>query len=854
MKLLGKTTKGGTRFELGSDTKRVARVTVLQPANVVKLSIYVDGLGSGNGDQVMRGVIYDSGGALVAVGDEVIVHDGQAAGWVDLPLTAYPHGVPLLAASYDFGVIGGAQTNSIRVYGDDPGSGAITGTLPLTVSGNEVTDASRLAAPAVGQMRDGRGVTFVVNLCVNGGFESGSTTPWAVRPNTTSLTADTTKSFSGTKSMKMVTTGANGGATINTGFAAGQTYTLSARVWVPVGVTASVMIQDTSGTTITAGAAGTDAWQYLTVTRTLAAGTTVLGANVFANIATTFWVDEVQVELGSVAHSYVPTSGSIAGLMQGTGDSSFGIRRAATNLHRDGQSASVVIGATWGIAGTGVTIAADPAVPAPFGLLSTRVVCDGTVAQQGVQPTTASGQAAAAGVNGVASVWFRGIAGASYLSWVRWYDSVPANLGDGPQTTFTATGEWQLISPAGLVVPATKVGSTFALMVRINGTRAETFWVAHPMLEKGVPVVAPYVVTSGGTSTSTHSPGSVQAPSVLLDEPQGYIVLRFRSGWASAASPPGSSGPPVFFHWGNGLGQPRITVLMQSNTGVRIQRGDGTTTTTVSKAASWNAGDPVTVVAYWTPTTLGISVNGSAFVTGADVRSIVIPSSTFDLGRGDSAIFGPSESDVDTFWAAGGIGTPVDADATSLNAIGNTDPSWSQLPALPTFLWTANDASYVITQNGRMNVDTYGDGASSTFGASTPVDADMSIFGSYTSTWDSPDRPEVEIARLPWPEAQRVLGSTGGLAATVRPGVCGWYGSAFDDDPGSFAFVAQDGPFQSMVGQRLAISTEGRRAYVYCKAALPLNDGEDLAVTQRVYAALDLLTTVPIEVDVEVLA
>lgn len=120
MKVIGSTHKGAVPVELVADTKRVARYAVPLEVLVPKLTLYVDGLGSGSGDQVVRGVIYDSVGVLRATSDQVTIHDGQAGGWVDLPFSAYPGGVPLVAASYDFGVISGGNTNSARVYGDSP--------------------------------------------------------------------------------------------------------------------------------------------------------------------------------------------------------------------------------------------------------------------------------------------------------------------------------------------------------------------------------------------------------------------------------------------------------------------------------------------------------------------------------------------------------------------------------------------------------------------------------------------------------------------------------------------------------------------------------------------------------------
>jgi hypothetical protein len=117
VKILGTPTKGDQIFEVPADTKRIARYLSPVTANVVKLTLYCDGLGSGVGDQVLRGIIYEVTGALVAQGDEVVIRDGQPPAWVDLPFTAYPGGIQITPLRFDFGYIAGQASLSARVYG-----------------------------------------------------------------------------------------------------------------------------------------------------------------------------------------------------------------------------------------------------------------------------------------------------------------------------------------------------------------------------------------------------------------------------------------------------------------------------------------------------------------------------------------------------------------------------------------------------------------------------------------------------------------------------------------------------------------------------------------------------------------
>lgn len=128
MNLIGNILVGATTVDLDVDAKRVDRFA-FPACRVIKLSAYLDGLGAGEGSsQVLRGVIYDDAGVLVAVGDEVTIADMQTAGWVDLLFNAYPGGVTLLEDDYDLGVIAGASEQIARLYGDTATNASKVGT------------------------------------------------------------------------------------------------------------------------------------------------------------------------------------------------------------------------------------------------------------------------------------------------------------------------------------------------------------------------------------------------------------------------------------------------------------------------------------------------------------------------------------------------------------------------------------------------------------------------------------------------------------------------------------------------------------------------------------------------------
>lgn len=110
--------------EVTSDQKLVMRVTWPWQKNVSKVSIYLDGQGSGIGDQVARAVIYDAAtNALVAVGDEVVVREGQKPGWVDFSFSALKGKLALVPGDIFVGLHTGLAANTIRMSASGPHGG-----------------------------------------------------------------------------------------------------------------------------------------------------------------------------------------------------------------------------------------------------------------------------------------------------------------------------------------------------------------------------------------------------------------------------------------------------------------------------------------------------------------------------------------------------------------------------------------------------------------------------------------------------------------------------------------------------------------------------------------------------------
>jgi hypothetical protein len=350
-----------------------------------------------------------------------------------------------------------------------------------------------------------------------------------------------------------------------------------------------------------------------------------------------------------------------------------GIYRAATNLFRRGQ-ADAVSAEVSGKQG-GEVVTSDATVPAPFSPRSFKCVCDASVASQGGMSKSATGQAAAAGTMLAGSVWFKGTAGQGYASYCRWQNT-DATSTIGTILTFTASGAWQLLTPPPVAVAAGKTGDQGFVAAYVNGTRAETFWFAHAMMEKGQSLVAPYVATSGG-ATATHNPGRVRGDASLVDETQFWIAVRVRlrdvtSGAKYVWGFRDDNNNQIWVRWNPTLTRWEIARV-----------GAGTTGTAV-KAATPVAGDFATVVAYGTASQIGISVNGAPFASSPQAVPPVLAATTFDIGGLSGS---GTESDTSVRWFACGKGTLTDDDAAALYALGNTAPDIHATPGNPTLVW-----------------------------------------------------------------------------------------------------------------------------------------------------------------------
>lgn len=573
-------------------------------------------------------------------------------------------------------------------------------TEDLTFSGNEITDATRQAAlgwgtTQLGGSTDGAGlVDGYHNMIVNGDFET-NTSGWAANSGGVTLTSDSTHAFSGSKSCKIVTPGLVLGEGIVQDFATGITahthYTVAFWVFAPAGQPIAASLQAYTsgfGSFLGQGAdtlVGNGSWQFMTITFLMPATAATAALFIATNntAATTFWVDSVTFQTGTV-----PIGG--AGPFTMTTPNGVGIYRAATNLFLAGQC-DVVTG--WDASTTGVTVSLDTNTPAPFSPQSAKVVSDGSVSNQGISVVVGGTMSEPAGTVATGSVWFKGVAGASYFHGTTWGNTDSTFTGSVTHT-FTATGSWQLITPDPVTVAAGKTGDAIFLFVWQNGAaRPETIWAAHAMVEIAPTAndpqdQSPYVATSGA-STASRGTINIEAPSGLITATQGWFACRVKSGLPSTE---GSANGDYYFQLGDGTFNNRVGGYHDVSTGDFFTVLENAGSAEVCGTPfPFNYGDDFTVIFKWTAADYSVSVNGGAFVT--NTRTTGIPSAgmtAFDIGQARG--FGHIDSSI--LWAACGRGTLSNTDAATINGFGNTPPSFGSVPGTVTAVWQAVTASF----------------------------------------------------------------------------------------------------------------------------------------------------------------
>jgi hypothetical protein len=368
-------------------------------------------------------------------------------------------------------------------------------------------------------------------------------------------------------------------------------------------------------------------------------------------------------------------------------DSSTGIWEATTNLITNGGADSGITSTTsWG---SGTTTVTRDTTTAKFGSAAFKVVTDGTAAGQGMGWTYPGGKIPISGSTTYTfSVWVKGNLGTeSLVPAITWYDSTGATISSSPGTATTASTSWTQYTFTA-TSPSNAAGAIAAF--HTSGTSAVTFWTDGAQLEQKA-YATPYVDTNG--ATANRNAATMYAPTADTSMTQGWYATRVRMGVASTSGVDSYIAEPII------SGPNRLALHANGGSWTIANDDSGVVNSTASKTSSYSVGTMVTAVFEWTATTIGVSVNGSAFTTVSRASVPAGALANFYLGSQASV----TQLDGDIMWAASGTGTLTGTDATTLNALGSTDPTFSYLQsnlnnsAAPTMAWDGTSTTIGTT-------------------------------------------------------------------------------------------------------------------------------------------------------------
>jgi RHS repeat-associated protein len=419
-------------------------------------------------------------------------------------------------------------------------------------------------------------------------------------------------------------------------------------------------------------------------------------------------IDQMQgiIASGSEITDAVRSTG-IQGDGRAAPDSSFGIWQATTNLMPNGGAETNLL--HWAAVGS-ATLTQDTSW-AKFGTHSVKIVTAGGSSGQGLaaQTTSAGGGAGFLTEIATGSLWVKG--SGSFTAVMRSYDANGGLLATGTAVNVNLSSTPQRVIATLNTTPSIELDH-FELRFTTRTQQAVTFWADGAQIEvRGGATTnppTPYVETN--TSSANRAAGRLQAPSSLLNPSTGWIAIRFRSGFASddltdpchvgVNCPPGAARPltPVLFQWLDD-GTHDLKLYMSGHSGTNqwlFERSSGSGGSVAVNTGTFAAGTKFTVIAAWTPTAIELSINGAHFTSANNASVPTLASTLFDLGSAG----GGNDLNGDILWSASGSGTLTNANATTINNFGDTDPTLAGLPGTPTAVWPANTTAITTPSGG----------------------------------------------------------------------------------------------------------------------------------------------------------
>jgi hypothetical protein len=171
------------------------------------------------------------------------------------------------------------------------------------------------------------------------------------------------------------------------------------------------------------------------------------------------------------------------------------------------------------------------------------------------------------------------------------------------------------------------------------------------------------------------------------------------TGWFAATFiPENASAARRLFCWSSGAAA-EIIECFYTGTAFELIRQHSTTGANITVNYAEVLGTAVTVMGYWTATTLGLSVNGAAFATVGNTNIPVGLGANFDIGTRASISNGSTDLYGAVQWFACGTGTPTAADAAIVATRGTVSPMLDDFSSAASLqmVWSARSTRYVLS-------------------------------------------------------------------------------------------------------------------------------------------------------------
>jgi hypothetical protein len=233
----------------------------------------------------------------------------------------------------------------------------------------------------------------------------------------------------------------------------------------------------------------------------------------------------------------------------------------------------------------------------------------------------------------------------------------------------------------------TPVGCTHVrLFLDVSGATSGTMYWAWPQLELGA-VATPFTPTSRAAARIQADAGKCFNNQVV----QGAVAMRVRMGYASTVTVGFQEGLYELASDGSNY----LTLFRSDGSGslALARYGGAVGFGSASQAATWAAGDILTVVGRWTATRLAISINGVAFATAAQ-STIPTIGTLFDIGGAPSGLGATAQIRADVLWLATYDDKSAilsNGDAAMINSFGNSDMGLSAFPGNPSAFMSFKD-------------------------------------------------------------------------------------------------------------------------------------------------------------------